>query len=83
MKNKWNIIGLVVLIAVAATSPAYAKPERLPIKSAKKMDREKRAEALVKSVDLSKIADDQTRLALQAVFEVLNLKTADERLPKG
>lgn len=59
---------------ILSASAAYAAPERLEIKSDAEKGRRAKAEVKAKAIDLSRVQDPEVRVALQAIFDSLNLK---------
>jgi len=78
MKIKYLLFLLVLGSWLLVPGSAHAKPQRLEIQSRENKQKKAQAKALAKSVDLSKVSDPQARLALQAIFDSLNLKDKKE-----
>lgn len=73
MKNKMIAMGMLILMGMTACGVSFAAPERLEIKSQKSREKLKQGKAFAKTADLSRIQDPEVRLALKAVFDVLQL----------
>lgn len=56
------------------STPLFAKPERLKVQSDEVKAGKSKAKALAKTVDLTAVDDPDARVALQAIFNALNLK---------
>ena len=52
----------------------FAKPEVIEIKSAARKAEEAKAAALAQSIDLTKVEDPDTRLALEAILGMIEMK---------
>jgi hypothetical protein len=70
-----KLIVVFTALVVLAPSFALAAPQKIQILTPEQRQKRQSARLSAKSVDLSKIEDSETRLALQVLFDSMNLKT--------
>lgn len=74
MKLKiYSIVGLMFLVSQICLPVAFAKPERMQLRTAENKVKHERAKLDAKTVKLSKIQDPEARKAIKAILTDLNL----------
>ncbi|OGW69574.1 MAG: hypothetical protein A2036_04285 [Omnitrophica bacterium GWA2_50_21] len=69
----YSMIGLMILASQVCLPVAYAKPERMQLKTVEQKAKHDRAKLDAKSVKLSRIQDPEARKAIKAILTDLNL----------
>ena len=65
-----------LIIATGLIIPqAWARPQRLEIKSLEKRQREARARTTARTIELTRVQDLETRRSLQTLFDQLGLES--------
>jgi len=70
----YSIIGLMLFVCqICLTSPTFAEPERMQLKTAEQKAKRELAKTEAKSIKLSRIQDPEARKAIKAILTDLNL----------
>ena len=75
MKIKYMFLFLVLGSWLLAPVPAFARPERIAVKSEPHRQRESRARTTARTIDLTQVQDLEARRALRTLFDQLGLET--------
>ena len=74
MKLKiYSVVGLMLLVSQICLPMAFAKPERMQLRTAEHKAKHERAKLDAKTVRLSKLQDPEVRKAIKAILMDLNL----------